>query len=180
MTDSEWMRWNDMAVDTTRPRRLSGAERAGLIAALDDEYEAHATYAQVIEDFGDVRPFTNIIGAEARHADALVKLFHRYGVPVPANTWPGRVPRYETLQQACEAAVAAEIDNGELYDRLLAGTARSDVLAVYRNLQAASQERHLVAFRRCAGGDQPGHEAHQHGHRHPHQRRRRRRHRGVD
>jgi hypothetical protein len=138
---------------------LSDTEQADLVAALDDEYMARATYAQVIADFGAVRPFVNIVEAERRHAEALLGLFHRYGVPVPVDTWPGRVPRHASIREACEAAVAAEIDNGEMYDRLIAGTDRADILAVYRNLQAASQERHLPAFRRCAdrGDDTTGH-----------------------
>ena len=130
---------------------LSDAEQADLVAALDDEYMARATYAQVIADFGAVRPFVNIVDAEGRHVEALLNLFHRYGVPVPADTWSGRVPRYASIPEACVAAVAAEIENGEMYDRLVAGTDRADILAVYRNLQAASQERHLPAFRRFAG-----------------------------
>jgi len=153
--------------------RLSETEVADLIAALDDEYMARATYAQVIEDLGAVRPFVNIVEAEGRHAEALISLFRAYDVPVPLDTWPQRVPRYASLREACEAAVAAEIDNGEMYDRLLSGTDRADILAVYRNLQAASQERHLPAFRRCAdrGGTGTG-EASGDGNR---QRRRRRR-----
>jgi hypothetical protein len=118
--------------------------------ALDDEYRAWATYAQVIADFGDVRPFTNIRDAEARHIDALIVLFARYGLPVPDNPWPGRVERYASVREACEAGVAAEIANAALYDRLLAGTRRADVLAVLHYLREASQERHLPAFRRCA------------------------------
>jgi len=137
---------------------LSDTEQADLVAALDDEYMARATYAQVIADFGAVRPFVNIVEAEGRHAEALVSLFHGYGVPVPPDTWPGRVARYASIREACEAGVVAEVENGDLYDRLLAGTERADILAVYRNLQAASQERHLQAFRRCAerGGDAAG------------------------
>jgi hypothetical protein len=110
---------------------------------------ARATYAEVIADFGDVRPFSNIVESEGRHIEALVSLFEYYGVPVPADTWPGRVPRFSSLHEACLAGVAAEVDNGELYERLLTGTVRKDILAVYRNLQEASQERHLPAFRRC-------------------------------
>jgi hypothetical protein len=45
---------------------LSESERGHLMAALDDEYQARATYAQVLEDFGDVRPFSNIVEAEDR------------------------------------------------------------------------------------------------------------------
>jgi hypothetical protein len=54
------------------------------------------------------------------------------------------------VQEACEAAVAAEIANGEMYERLLGATQRPDILTVLRNLQQASQQRHLSALRRCA------------------------------
>lgn len=142
--------------------RLSDSELADLTAALDDEHMARATYAQVLTDFGEVWPFINIVEAEDRHADALKVLFRRYGATVPDDTWPGRVPRYTSLREACEAAAAAEVENAELYDRLLAGTDKADILAVYHNLREASQERHLHAFRRCverggrAGGDGSG------------------------
>jgi hypothetical protein len=106
----------------------------------------------VIADFGDGPPFSHIREAEARHIDALRVLFARYGVPVPENPWPGRVPRYASLAEACGAAAAAEIANAALYDRLLAATGRPDLLTVFRNLQATSQARHLSAFERCAQG----------------------------
>lgn len=125
--------------------------------ALDDEYHAWSTYDQVIRDLGDVQPFSNIREAEARHIEALQSLFVQYALPVPENPWPDRVERYANLQAACKAAVAAEIANVTLYDRLL-GTARNaDVIAVLRNLQEASKMRHLPAFQRCierAGGQQ--------------------------
>ena len=135
---------------------LTDAEIQALNEALDDEQHAWATYDQVIADFGEVRPFINIRDAEARHIEALCTLFARYGLPVPENPWPGKVARYASLQAACEAGVAAEIANGEMYERLLGSTRRPDILAVLRNLQEASQQRHLAAFQRCtrrsAGG----------------------------
>ena len=129
---------------------LSDDEAMALREALDDEYRAWATYDQVIADFGEVPPFSNIRQAEARHIAALCALFARYGLPIPENPWTGKIERYVSLQAACAAAVAAEIANGEMYDRLLGATQRPDILAVLRNLQEASQQRHLTAFRRCA------------------------------
>jgi len=128
---------------------LTTTEIRALHEALDDEYRAWATYDQVIRDFGDLAPFSNIREAEARHIQALYGLFSRYGLEAPENPWPGKVTRYANLQAACEAGVAAEIENGALYERLLVSTQRPDILTVYRNLQAASQERHLPAFQRC-------------------------------
>ena len=130
--------------------RLTPAEIQALQEALVDEHHAWATYDQVIDDFGEVRPFVNIRDAEARHAQALSELFVRYGLPIPASTWPGRVTRYASVHEARVAAVAAEIANGEMYERLLSATQRPDILTVLRNLQQASQQRHLPAFQRCA------------------------------
>ena len=128
---------------------LNEIEVTALREALDDEYHAWATYDQVIQDFGLVRPFSNIRDAEARHIEALLTLFDQYELTSPPNPWPGRVDRYPSLRDACAAAVEAEIANAALYGRLLASTDRSDILMVFRNLRDASQERHLPAFRRC-------------------------------
>ena len=128
---------------------LNKTELDALNEALEDEYQAWATYDQVISDFGEVRPFINIRDAEARHIQALLSLFNSYGITVPRNNWPGRVTQYKTLLEACKAGVTAEIENGQMYDRLLKSTDKSDILTVLRNLQEASQQRHLAAFQRC-------------------------------
>jgi hypothetical protein len=159
----------DRAIDGMTPRdssrsdpeppagRLTDRETADLLAALADEHLAHATYSQVLADFGDVFPFSRIADSEARHIGALEGLFHRYGIDLPDNPWPGRATRYESVREACRAAVAAEVENAALYDRLLAGTDRPDLQRVYRRLQEASQQRHLPAFQRCVErGDEPG------------------------
>ena len=132
---------------------LNDREIAALEEALDDEYHAFSTYDQVVADFGEVRPFINVRGAEARHIDALLNLFDRYGVPPPANHWSGNVKRYQRVHDACVDAVEAEIANAALYERLMASTTRPDLLAVFANLRDASQQRHLPAFQRCVSRD---------------------------
>ncbi len=129
---------------------LTEVERRALHDALDDEYRAWATYDQIVHDLGPERPFVNIVEAEARHIAALRSLFERYGLEVPENPWPGRVPRFASVREACAAGIEAEVENTALFDRLMRSTHREDILAVFRNLQRASQERHLPAFRRCA------------------------------
>lgn len=129
---------------------LSENEKQALREALDDEYRAWATYDQVIHDLGPERPFINIREAEARLIDALRTLFQHYDLEVPENPWPGRVPRFASTREACEAGIEAEVENDALFDRLMGSTSREDILAVFRNLKRASQERHLPAFRRCA------------------------------
>jgi len=122
---------------------------AALREALDDEFCARATYRKVIEAFGPVRPFVNIVEAEDRHAEALLALFAKFGIEPPEDTWPDRVTAPTTLADACRAAVEAEIANEAMYARLLVQIKDPDVHAVMQRLQQASQERHLPAFRRC-------------------------------
>ena len=129
---------------------LNSTEIEGLLKALDGEYHAWAVYTQVIEDFGQVRPFTNIQKSEAQHMAALVSLFERYDLTVPDNPWVGNVDSFGSIQDACMAGVEAEIANAALYDELLTTTERKDILTVYQDLQRASTSNHLSAFERCA------------------------------
>jgi len=135
--------------DMTADDNLNTQERQALADALDDEYKAHETYEQVIRDLGPVRPFINIVEAEARHISALLALFERYGMTPAENRWAGKTPRFAGVQDACRAGVQAEIDNVALYDRLFESTRRPEILSVYQALRSASQDRHLPAFRRC-------------------------------
>ena len=128
---------------------LSKIEINALHEALDDEFKAWATYDQVIEDFGPIRPFINIRDAEARHIDALLDIFREYKLEPPENTWIGKTPRYDSVSSACAAAVQAEIDNAELYERIIQSTERPGILTVFQDLHDASQQRHLPAFQRC-------------------------------
>jgi hypothetical protein len=129
---------------------LDDMEVQALKETLDDEYKSRETYAQVIRDFGEVRPFINIVEAEARHASALLNLFEKYSVSPPANRWAGKAPRFSSVREACVAGVLGEIENVAIYDRALKSTRRPDILAVFQALRSASQDRHLPAFQRCA------------------------------
>jgi len=129
---------------------LTEAEIESLNLVLQDEYHAWAVYDQVIQDFGQVIPFTAIREAEARHAAAVERLFEKYGLDVPENQWVGNAPSFDSLEEACAAAVQAEIDNAGLYDTALATTTRRDLTNVFTNLQSASLNKHLPAFQACA------------------------------
>jgi len=117
--------------------------------ALMDEYHARNTYRKIIAAFGPVRPFSNIVEAEQTHISFLLPLYEKYSIPVPAepNTPETAVPK--SMEEACRIAVQAEEENISLYDDLLAGTQEPDVIAVFKQLQAASRDHHLPAFRRC-------------------------------
>lgn len=129
---------------------LTAVERQALDEVLQDEYKARATYAKVIEKFGAVRPFSNVIRAESRHAASLKGIYDQYGLTMPEDTWQGKVPEFDSLQAAAAAAVQAEIDNAALYDRIMPQVSNPAVVRVFTALRDASQKRHLPAFQRAA------------------------------
>ena len=145
-----------------------------LEAALEDEYRARATYRAVLDAFGAVRPFVNIVESEERHIQALLHLCARYDVEIPPDSWPSRVSAPASLEAACEVALEAERDNGALYEQLMAAAGgRADVEETFRRLSTASQENHLPAFERALERERGGRSANA-----PTGRGRQRRHRG--
>ena len=96
--------------------QLSETEIGALAEALDDEYQAFATYGQVIDDFGPVRPFVNIREAEGRHIAALQRLFERYGVAPRRGRRELGDPLTE-IENRCEEAEPVVAHRGRLRDR---------------------------------------------------------------
>ncbi len=128
---------------------LDQAEIEALHTALDFEYQAFATYQGVIDSLGEISLFVEIAHSEQNHIAALVNQFEKHGIPVPENTWLGRVPTYASQEQACQAGAALEIADGDLYDQLLAMTDNPALIQVFTHLRQASLESHLPAFEAC-------------------------------
>ena len=125
-------------------------EIQSLELTLNDEYKAEAIYQKVIDKFGEVKPFINIINAEQRHSSALLEIYDRYGLSKPINEWFDKVPEFDSIQEACAAGVEAEIENVALYDGLFSKIDNQDIIAVFTSLRDASKNNHLPAFQRCA------------------------------
>ncbi|NHN78866.1 ferritin [Azotobacter chroococcum] len=117
--------------------------------ALYDEYAAHAFHAGVVEAFGSRPPFVNVLRSEERHIAALSSLCQRFGIPRPLNPFPQETSVAPSWLVNCERAVAGEIANIRLYDYLLGQVGEPEARRVFLNLQAASRERHLPAFRQA-------------------------------
>jgi len=117
----------------------------------EGEYAAYATYAAIMEEYGNVQPYANIMNAEARHIAALQKLLDRYGIPYPTvNPYLGQVAAPASLAEAAQAGIDAEKANVALYEQQMAVVAAyPDIARVFANLQAASQDSHLPAFERA-------------------------------
>jgi len=136
-------------VGTGFAQQLDERTQQALLDALNDEYKALATYQKVIEQFGEVRPFTNIKKAEQTHVNELLPLFEKYGLEVPENEWIGKIPDFASIEDALKAGVEAEIENAKMYDEFFTFVQEQDILDVFKQLRDASQEKHLPAFQRA-------------------------------
>jgi hypothetical protein len=119
--------------------------------AINDEYKALSVYEAVVAKLGTIRPFSMIMGAEEQHIASLKAIYDKYGLEVPANTWPSKVSAPDTLQEACQIGVDAEIANAALYKEKLLPAVKEyeDITAVFENLMNASEEKHLPSFDKC-------------------------------
>lgn len=118
--------------------------------AVYDEYKAYETYKKVLEKFGDVEPFTKIIEAEVTHYQALIPLLEKYEVEIPVNDLEAKIEEPNSILEACEVGVAAELENIKMYDNLINYVKEyPDVLDLIYQLQAVSYNNHLPAFRAC-------------------------------
>eukprot|EP00792_Barthelona_sp_PAP020_P000990 TRINITY_DN11645_c0_g1_i1.p1 TRINITY_DN11645_c0_g1~~TRINITY_DN11645_c0_g1_i1.p1 ORF type:complete len:252 (-),score=51.82 TRINITY_DN11645_c0_g1_i1:778-1533(-) len=116
--------------------------------AIYDEYHAYESYKKVVEKFGAVNPFANILEAEVRHYEALATLANRYQVELPINDWENKIDEPDSILEASEVCVAEEIDNIKMYDNLISYSKEyPDVLDTLYRLQAASYNNHLPALR---------------------------------
>lgn len=120
------------------------------LMSADGEYAASASYAAVIDAFGQVEPYVTIREAEERHIAALIRQLERYGVTVPANPYLGNLTAPADLQSAAQAWATGEVDNVAMYDTLLTQTADANLTKVLTNLRLASLDSHLPLFTAAA------------------------------
>jgi hypothetical protein len=120
-----------------------------LIYALQDEYVAKGEYEAVVGKFGNVNPFSSIIGSEQTHIDLLLGLFATYGYAVPENTAADHISVPTTLQECYTVGVNAEIDNIAMYEKFLGKSLPTDISDVFTRLRNGS-ENHLAAFEKKA------------------------------
>jgi len=117
-----------------------------LTYAIQDEYLAKAEYELIIGEYGTIRPFSNIVGAEEQHIGYLVEVFNAHGLAIPEDTAKDHVVLPADLKTAFETGVQAEIDNIAMYESFLARDLPDDVRETFEKLMNASKN-HLRAFR---------------------------------
>ncbi len=133
-----------------------GAEGAGaveeyaledmLVYAIQDEYLARAEYDLIMDEYGEQRPFSNIMKAEEYHIELLLPLFEKYEFILPEDSSSEHVILPESIEAALETGVEAEIANIAMYEKFLEKDLPEDVREVFEVLKRGS-ENHLRAFK---------------------------------
>ncbi|MHC1734587.1 MAG: DUF2202 domain-containing protein [Erysipelotrichaceae bacterium] len=123
-----------------------------LTMAIQDEYLARQEYESILDEYGDIRPFTNIIQAEVNHIEMLEPLFTTYKITIPVDDAIDHVVLPETLEETYAIGVQAEVNNIAMYERFLEEDLPEDVQDVFERLMNASYN-HLEAFARQVEGN---------------------------
>jgi hypothetical protein len=118
-----------------------------LMYAVQDEYLAHAEYSAIIDQFGDQKPYTNIILAEETHLSLLQEVYLSYGMDFPTDSSESYVILPTDLLAAAQTGVQAEIDNIEMYQLFMSYDLPPNVYEVFSALKAGS-DSHLLAFQK--------------------------------
>ncbi len=121
-----------------------------LVYAIQDEYLAHGEYAYILETFGDQTPFNNIIKAEEEHISSLEAVFKANNYTIPEDLSANYLIVPESVNEALETGVEAEIVNIDMYQRFLEQELPDDVKNTFTALKRAS-ESHLKAFQNKLG-----------------------------
>ncbi|MBF4692882.1 ferritin-like domain-containing protein [Fusibacter ferrireducens] len=116
-----------------------------LIYAIQDEYTALAEYELIMSEYGTIRPFSNIAKAETNHISWLEPLFEKYDIDLPVNESDQIVVLPNSLTEAYQTGVDAEVFNISMYESFLKEDLPADVKTVFEALKNAS-ENHLNAF----------------------------------
>ena len=131
------------AINTTQP-----TVQEMLQFAIQDEYLAKAQYSLVMDTFGKLRPFSNIVQSEDQHIALLRPLFTDRGWDVPQDESGPYLVTPQSFTEALKIGEQAEVDNIAMYEHFLnQKNIPEDLKSVFERLLAASK-RHLNAFRR--------------------------------
>lgn len=130
---------------------LNQTAKDALSKSLDNEYKLQAYYQAVINKFGNVRPFSMVIGAEAQHISVITSLDEKYGVTPVTNQWSAQSFPLGTFQNSCQTAASYEKDTVSMMNSLIPQVSSyPDITQVLSNIRDASQANHLPAFQQCS------------------------------
>lgn len=117
--------------------------------AVYDELHTLDFCSKVLEKFGEIEPFSQVISEERYYHQILLTLCEKYRVTPPINKCYESLVVPNELSECCEIAVAMELDSINLYEHLISYVEHADIRDILYKLQAAAYNNHLPAFRSC-------------------------------
>lgn len=126
--------------------------KATLDILLMDEFKARAEYEAIVDEFGLVSPYTQLIQAETKHIQSLERIYDAFGFAIPADTGKDYVVLPTSLDASYQIGITAETNNIALYKTYLLTDLPASIERVFANLQRAS-ENHLATFTAYQSGD---------------------------
>lgn len=120
-----------------------------LVYAIQDEYTAKSEYIMIMDKFDITKPFSNIYKSEETHISLLLPLFETYEYIVPFDDSENHLFEINSVDEAFDIGVVAEINNIAMYNLFLEQELPEDVETVFIQLRDASIN-HLSAFEKNA------------------------------
>ena len=118
-----------------------------LDSALRSKYRTCALYRMVLQAFGPVQPFKDLLKLEEKYRLVLNGLARRYAHTGPADEWEGRIAIPVSFVEACEEAIQLERENDRLYGALLERTADPALHRLLTRMRNVSQITHRPSFK---------------------------------
>jgi hypothetical protein len=97
---------------------------------IQDEYLARPEYEAILQEYGIIRPFSNIIRSGERHISWFVPLFEQHGFEIIEDNASDHVVFPENIKTALENGVQAELEIIAMYEVFLEENLPEDVQAV--------------------------------------------------
>jgi hypothetical protein len=116
-----------------------------LLYAIEDELRAKAEYEMIMATYDVINPFSNIARSEQKHIDLLVPLLAQYDVDYDEADILNHLIEINSLLEAYQVGVIAEIANIAMYDEFLTYDLPEDLVYAFTALRDASYS-HLAAF----------------------------------
>lgn len=117
-----------------------------LTYAIENEYLEKAKYEEIIKQFGDKRPFTDILKAKNINISLLKTTFLKYKIPIPKDRSREFLKTPSTIEESFEIAIGEEIENMAMYNSfIIKKGVPQELIMIFVRLRDASRA-HLQAL----------------------------------
>jgi len=120
-----------------------------LRAAQRSVFKTCATYRMILQVFGPVPPFREMLLVEQRHRTVLTGMLRKLGAAAPIDDWETRAAIPVTLIDAGEDALETAMAHAALYERLYEQMRDPAARRIFRRMRNISRDIHQPALRRC-------------------------------